>query len=93
MRVNGFSSKQCIGYLTRETIATTIIAFVLAVGVGIIMARIMISFIESEFTMYERGVSIKAWVYAIFMETAFAGIIDALSFRKVKSLKVTDINS
>ncbi|MBO5610496.1 MAG: FtsX-like permease family protein [Eubacterium sp.] len=92
MRVNGFSTKQCIGYLTKETVATTVISFIIAVLVGIFMAKLMISFIETDYTMYERSVSIKSWIFAIGMETIFAGIIDYLAFRKVKNLKVTDIN-
>ena len=93
MRVNGFSTKQCIGYLTRETVATTIISFILAVVVGVIVARIMIGFIETDYTMHERSISIKAWVLAICLETIFAGIIDFLAFRKVKNLKVSDITA
>ena len=93
MRVNGFSTKQNLGYLARETILITALGFILAVVAGGIAGYFMLRVMEHDDAMLVRDFNPKAWLIAILMEFAFAGIIDAIAFRSVKKLKVTDINS
>ena len=93
MRVNGFSTKQCIGYLIRETIITAVAGFVIAVIVGGLLSRMMVTIIEQPDTMMDRRFQPISWVIAVLLEAVFAFCIDFYVFRKVRKLKVTDINA
>ena len=90
MRLNGFSYRQTVGYLLRETLMTILLGFLLAVVVGGIAARIMIIFIEPPDGMFDRAFQPLAWVIAICMEAVFAAIINRIAFRRVKKLNLTD---
>ncbi len=91
MRVNGFSTRQCIGYLVRESVISTVTGLILAVILGSLISRNLVMLVEQPETMLNRSFMPKCWVFAILMESAFAFMIDAIAFRKVKKLKVTDI--
>ena len=93
MRVNGFSNAQCRGYLIREMLLTTIIGFVLAIGLGSVAAYGFERVIELNEIMYDRSFQPMAWVMAVLLEGSFAFCINTYAFRKVRKLKVTDINA
>ena len=93
MRVNGFSMKQGIGYLMRETLTTTLIGFVVAILLGGAISRWLVGMIEQPDLMLDRRFIWTAWIWAVLLEGAFAFTINAWVFRKVKSIKVTDINN
>ena len=93
MRVNGFSQRQCIGYLVRETLTTSILGFVLAIIMGSAIGLFMVRLLEEPTSMLDRSIQPMAWVIAVLMEGVFAFCIDAWVFRKVKDLKVTEINA
>ncbi len=93
MRVNGFSMKQGIGYLIRETLTTTLLGFVIAVGLGGTISLFLVRLIEQPDAMLDRRFMPLCWVAAILMEGLFAACINAFVFRKVRNIKVTDINN
>ena len=93
MRVNGFSVKQCVRFLIREAVITTLLGFVIAVIFGGITTRILVGVIEQPDAMLYRDFQPLSWAVAVAMEGIFAFITDFLSFRKVKDVKVTDINA
>jgi ABC-type antimicrobial peptide transport system permease subunit len=93
MRVNGFSMKQGIGYLIRETLTTTLLGFVIAVGLGGTISLFLVRLIEQPDAMLDRRFMPLCWVAAILLEGLFAACINAFVFRKVRNIKVTDINN
>lgn len=93
MRVNGFSMQQGIGYLMRETLTTTLIGFAVAILLGGAIARILVGMIEQPDLMLDRRFVWTAWLWAVLLEGTFAFTINAWVFRKVKNIKVTDINN
>jgi len=93
MRVNGFSVKQCIFYLMREALITAILGFIIGVIIGTLLAKMMVMIIEQPDVMLYRGFQPLSWVIAVVMEAVFAFVTDFLAFRKVKNVKVTDINA
>ena len=92
MRVNGFSTRQCIGYLIRETVITAAAGFVIAVILCGLISRMMVGVLETSITMLDRRFQPVSWLIAIALETVFAFCIDFFVFRKARKLKVTDIN-
>lgn len=91
MAVNGFSWNEQIGYLLKETIATTALGLLLGIAGGCAMTEYLVRIVEGEDCMFMRSVNPRAWLFAVVVETAFALIINAISFRRLKKLKLTDI--
>ena len=91
MRVNGFSMKQVIGYLIRETAFTTVCGIVLSVAAGIPFSRQLIRSLSNTATSLSDTVVPVAWVISVALSILFAVIINAISFRKVGKTRLTKI--
>lgn len=91
MRVNGFSVKEDIGYLMRETVVITVLGLIAGVVGGIFVARLIISIMEQPDVQLVRQPVVRAWVIAAALELLFAAIIDFMAFRKVKDYRLSEI--
>ena len=91
MRINGFSLKETIGYVARESVATTVLGIIVGVIFGIVFAYVAVRFMENSHVMYVRDPYIMAWVYAILFNAGFTVLIDLISFRKIGKEPLTNI--
>ena len=91
MRINGFSLKEVIGYVARESVAITALGIVIGVTFGIGFAYIAVRFMENSHIMYVREPYILAWVFAIVFNAGFTFLIDLISFRNIKKAPLTDV--
>jgi putative ABC transport system permease protein len=91
MAVNGFSWAEQRGYLLKETITTTVFGLLLGVAGGYGMTDFVVRMVESGDSMFVRSFNPKAWLFAAAAESLFALIINAISYRRLKKLKLTDI--
>jgi len=91
MRINGFTTKEVIAYVTRETVFTTILGILLGFAVGSLVGYRIIRALEQSFIQLERGVCYAAWGYAAIMTLFFTVIVNIVALRKVKNLKLTDV--
>ena len=91
MRVNGFSLKEDIGYLMRETVVITALGLIVGVLGGFLVARLVIAMMEQPDVQLIRTPIFRAWVIAAALELLFAAVIDFLAFRKVKHYRLSEI--
>ena len=91
MGINGFSYRQEIGYLLRETIATTAVGLAAGALFGALITRPVVQIIESADTMCVRSVNWKAWAAGMAVEAVFALVINLYAFRRVKRLGIKDL--
>ena len=92
MRVNGFSTGKCIGYLIRETLLTTLAGMAIAIILGGIISRGVVGMIEQPDSMMDRSFMTLGWIWAVLLEGIFAFCINYNAFRKIRKLKPMDIN-
>lgn len=90
MRINGFSMKETMMYLARETIITNLIGIASGVVVGSTVAYIIIRMMEQPDMMLARSFSIPAWIIAVVLTALASLVINAIAFRKTKKLSLTD---
>ena len=93
MRINGFTVREVIGYVTRETLVTTALGILLGIATGAVVSYQITRSIETAFVQYNRDVSVPAWGYGMAITALFAFIINAIVLRKVRHLKLTDMTS
>ncbi len=92
MRINGFTVREVIGYVLRETVVTTLLGILFGIAMGAGVAYNITRSMESVFIQYDRSVSPVAWLYGAVITTVFALIINAVVLRKVRDLRLTDVN-
>lgn len=90
MRINGFTVKEVIGYVLRETVVTTALGIVIGLAVGSGIAYTIVRTLEQILMKLERGVNPLSWLIAAGLTVLFTVIVNAVALRKVKRLKLTD---
>lgn len=88
MRVNGFSVRQVVGYLVRESLFTTIFGIVLSVVGGIPFSVMLVSAVSNTSLTLPGDPSVFAWTMSVMLSVQFAFVIDFISFRKVKKVSI-----
>ena len=91
MRVNGFTTREVISYVAREAVVTTIIGILLGIAVGAVCGYLILRFVEHPSAGFYLTPSLSSWLYAAGITALYSIGIYALSLRKVKDLKLTDI--
>lgn len=91
MRVNGFTVREVIGYVLRETVLTTVLGIVFGIGVGSLVSYAIVRSLEQEFLRFVRGVDCFAWLMGAVLTVVFTVAVNFIALRKVKNLKLTDI--
>ena len=91
MRINGFTVKEVIGYVLRETAVDTVLGIVLGIGVGTLIGYRIVRSLEQSFLQLDRTVQPLAWLIGAVMTVVFTVIINVIVLRKVKNLKLTDV--
>lgn len=91
MRVNGFTTGEVIAYVVREAVVTTIAGIIVGIAVGSIFAYAIVKFIEQRHAGFDTTPSFSGWLYSAGLTALYSVIIYAISLRKVKDLKLTDI--
>ena len=91
MRINGFTTKEVIAYVTRETVFTTALGILMGIGLGAGLGYAIVRALEQPFIQFDRSVSLTAWLIAVGMTVFFTVIVNVIALRKVKRLKLTDM--
>ena len=91
MDINGFTYRERIGYLLRETIATSTLGLLGGVLFGMAVTEPIVRIIESPDTMCVRAVNWKAWAVGVAAEAAFALLINLYAYRGVKHFDKGDL--
>ena len=91
MRVNGFSVKEAVVYMLRETVVTTLLGIILGIALGSVAASRIVRDLEQPFFQFVRGVCVPAWIVGAVLTLVFTVIVNAVALRKIKYLKLTDV--
>ena len=91
MRVNGFTVREVIAYMTRETVLTTILGILLGIGEGSAVAYRIVRAMEQPVIQLDRSVSYAAWIMGALITLVFTVLVNRAVLRKVRDLKLTDV--
>lgn len=90
MRINGFTKKETIRFLMRETVMTNAIGIAAGLIIGSNVAYLIVRMMEQPELRFIRSFSFTSWGIAIGLTAISAVIINAIAFGKVKKLSLTD---
>lgn len=93
LRVNGFTVKETIKYVSLEIVVSTILGIIIGLVLGSQLAYKVVRLLESMILHFDRSIQYKAWVIAAIFTVFFTAAISAWALRKVKHLKLTDVSA
>ena len=93
MRINGFSYRDTIIYLIRETILTTILGILFGIVLGYFLAPVLISFCQSADNQFITAFNFKAWAFAVGIEILFAFIVNLIAYRRIRTFNMREITA
>ena len=92
LRVNGFSMRQVVGYLIRETVLTSGIGILLGILLGVPFASFIVRKVEVSQIMFVRTPFVNAWVISAVLCAAFSLTINAIAFRRIRDVPLTNLS-
>lgn len=90
MRVNGFTTGECVRYAATELVITTVLGILIGVPVGRWLGYYVIRLTEQSFLQLDRTLDWRSVVFSILITAAFSLIINGIALSKVKDLKLSD---
>lgn len=91
MRVNGFTVREVKNYVARESIATTLFGLIVGCVGGVIFAKRVVMLIETAAAKFLRDIQWGGVALAVVITVVFTVAINAFALRKIKYLKLTDV--
>ena len=91
MRVNGFTIRETVRYLLRETYVTTGLGILLGLGIGSGIGYTILRSLEQPFAQFVRSLSMPAWIVGAGLTLLFTVIVNLIALRPVKKLRLTDV--
>ena len=91
MRINGFTVREVISYVTREMVFTTIVGMITGIAMGAAIAYRITRSLETAFVQYNRSISLPAWAFGAVITAFFTIVINVIVLRQVRHLSLTDI--
>lgn len=91
MRINGFTTKEVVRYVSRETLFTTTLGIVLGLGLGMLMGYLILRFLEQDHVQFVRTITVSGILLSAAITALFTIGINAIALRKVRHLKLTDL--
>jgi putative ABC transport system permease protein len=93
MRVNGFSTRECVRYAATELIITTALGILIGVPIGAGLGYYVIRRTEISYLQMDRTLDWRSVVFSILITVIFALIINGKALSKVKDLNLSDAAS
>ena len=91
MRVNGFTVREVKNYVARESIATTLLGLIVGCVGGVMFAKRVVMLIETASAKFLRDIQWGGVALAVVITVGFIVAINAFALRKIKYLKLTDV--
>ena len=91
MRINGFTVKETIGYMMRETIFTTLFGILTGCMSGYLMSYRILRALEQPYIHLVRDISIKAWIIGAGLTVFFVVTVNLVVLGKIKKLRLSDL--
>lgn len=92
MAINGFSHRQLVGYLLRETLVTIGLGLASGVVVGCLANEAFIRAAEVGDVMFVRELDPRVWLLAALIEAVLALAVYLVAFRQLRDLDIADAN-
>ena len=91
MRINGFTTRECISYAAVDLIVTTILGTLLGLPLGGFLGHIILSTTETPYIQMIRENVPQTYLYSTLITCGFSALTNSYALRKIKGLKLSDM--
>ena len=92
MRINGFTVRECVTYVSWDLIVTTLLGTLLGLVVGHFLALLIIPVPEGPYMQFVHDPDLRTYLFSALITIGFSALISGAALRRVKFLKLSDIN-
>ncbi|MBQ3467640.1 MAG: ABC transporter permease, partial [Oscillospiraceae bacterium] len=93
MRVNGFSSGECIRYASADLIVTTALGTLIGLAAGSWLGARILGTTETPYIQMIREPNVKTFLYSGLITVGFSAVTNSIVLQRIRRLKISDINS
>lgn len=91
MRINGFTVRECVTYVSWDLVVTTVFGIALGLVAGHFLGQMVIPVTEGPYMYFVHDPDLRTYLYAALITAGFSAAISSAALRKVKNLKLSDI--
>ncbi len=92
MRINGFSSGECIRYAAVDLIVTTVLGTILGLALGGVAGYRILMITETPYIQMAREPVLRTYLYSALITCGFSLQTNGLALRRVRKLKLSDMS-
>ena len=93
MRINGFTVRECLLYAALEPAVTSLTGTAVGLWVGNLFGQYVLRIIAEPTVQYVREPYSQTFLFASAITMVLAAVLNGLALRKLKHLKLTDVNN
>ena len=91
MRINGFSVKECVIYVSWDLLITTFAGILAGIVAGHFLGEMVLPVTEGPYMRFVHDPLLRTYLYAALITAGFSALISSASLRRIKHLKLSDI--
>ena len=91
MRINGFSVRECVTYVSWDLVITTLTGIALGLVAGHFLGQMVLPVTEGPYMKFVHDPDPRTYLYAALITAVFSVLISSTALRRVKHLKLADI--
>ena len=92
MRINGFSTGECIRYLAADLVVTTVLGTAVGLVVGGFMGFHILKVTETAYIQMIREPRVESFLFSTLVTIFFSLVTNGFALRRISRLKLTDIS-
>ena len=92
MRINGFTTRECISYAAVDLIVTTILGTLLGLPLGGFLGSTILSTTETPYIQMIREPAVQSYLYSAIITCGFSALTNSYALRRIRKLKLSDMS-
>ena len=93
MRINGFSTRACVVYCAVDLAVTTALGTLLGLALGNWLGQAILRTTETPYIQMIRESDVRSFLFSALITCGFSVLINIYALRRIRDLKLADINS
>ncbi|MCR5842941.1 MAG: hypothetical protein K6G66_03185 [Oscillospiraceae bacterium] len=91
MRINGFTVRECVIYVSWDLVVTTLIGILLGLAAGHCLGQTVLPVAEGHYMRFVHEPDLRTYLYSALITAGFFALVSSTALRRVKNLKLSDI--
>ena len=92
MRINGFTVRECVIYVSWDLVVTTLIGILLGLAAGHYLGQTVLPVTEGRYMRFVHEPDLRTYLYSALITAGFFALVSSTALRRVKNLRLSDIN-